>query len=290
MFIDSAYSISVTAGLYASAGRVQIHNCLFQHNNASYGFSKCVNITSGAAVGIVYGNDYRDYSSPVSNLATSQAFSVFGSVGIGTPTPGCILDINVPNSGTPTMLALSNSGGGYADVAQLDYNATSSPYPLTLNLKHSRPFVISGGSVGIGTSGPNSLLDATGPADDSEANFKTSSTYSQLVLHDSDTSTAGLKLGYRFQNGVAEYGRIQTFDSVGPTPLAINPNGGNVGIGTTSPATNALLELSSTSKALLLTRLTTTQRDAMTAVNGMIIYNTTTNTFQGRANGAWVNL
>ena len=36
--------------------------------------------------------------------------------------------------------------------------------------------------------------------------------------------------------------------------------------------------------------LTTTQRDALTAANGMVIYNSTTNKFQGRANGAWVDL
>ena len=36
--------------------------------------------------------------------------------------------------------------------------------------------------------------------------------------------------------------------------------------------------------------LTTTQRDALTAADGMVIYNSTTNKFQGRANSAWVNL
>ena len=35
---------------------------------------------------------------------------------------------------------------------------------------------------------------------------------------------------------------------------------------------------------------TTTQRNALTAVNGMVIYNTDDNKFQGRANGAWVDL
>lgn len=38
-------------------------------------------------------------------------------------------------------------------------------------------------------------------------------------------------------------------------------------------------------------RLTTLQRDALqNVINGQLIYNTSTNKFQGRENGAWVNL
>jgi hypothetical protein len=65
---------------------------------------------------------------------------------------------------------------------------------------------------------------------------------------------------------------------------------GNVGIGTATPATSAILDLTSTTGALLLPRMTTTQRDALTAVNGMILYNTTTNTTEARQDGAWVDL
>jgi len=36
--------------------------------------------------------------------------------------------------------------------------------------------------------------------------------------------------------------------------------------------------------------LTTAERDALTAANGMVIYNSTDNKFQGYENGAWVNL
>ena len=64
-------------------------------------------------------------------------------------------------------------------------------------------------------------------------------------------------------------------------------SGGRVGIGTASPATSAALEIAGTTGALLVPRLTTTERNALTAVNGMIIYNTTDNQMQGRINGSW---
>ena len=42
--------------------------------------------------------------------------------------------------------------------------------------------------------------------------------------------------------------------------------------------------------AVQLASMTTTERNALTAANGMIIYNTTDNKFQGYENGSWTNL
>jgi hypothetical protein len=62
--------------------------------------------------------------------------------------------------------------------------------------------------------------------------------------------------------------------------------GGNVGIGTDSP--QGALDVSSTTGALIVPRMTTTERDVLAPVDGMIIYNTSTNQFNFFENGAWV--
>lgn len=54
------------------------------------------------------------------------------------------------------------------------------------------------------------------------------------------------------------------------------------------PVGGAVLELQSTTGALLLPRMTTVQRNALAAVDGMGIYNTTTTQFEKRQAGAWV--
>ena len=65
---------------------------------------------------------------------------------------------------------------------------------------------------------------------------------------------------------------------------------GSIGIGTNNPATSAILDLTSTTGALILTRMTTTQRNALTAVDGMLIYNTTDSKLQGYEASGWANL
>jgi hypothetical protein len=65
---------------------------------------------------------------------------------------------------------------------------------------------------------------------------------------------------------------------------------GQIGVGTTSIDTSAAIEIASTTRALLVSRMSTTQRNALTAVNGMILYNTTTNQMEGYVNGSWTAL
>jgi hypothetical protein len=161
------------------------------------------------------------------------------------------------------MIALSNSGGGYADVAEFDYDATNSPNPLTLSLKHSRPFVVSGGklavsggasigadytgtaaptnglivegSVGVGTTSPQTNLHVVYP-------YSKTDTTERFVFETSSNDSSGrhgLKLssiGGATQD-VRKY-LLQTHEAGSSNTgiLGLQPLGGNVGIGLTNPA------------------------------------------------------
>ncbi len=56
-----------------------------------------------------------------------------------------------------------------------------------------------------------------------------------------------------------------------------------------SVAVNGNTLINTTTGAFSPPRMTETQRDALTPTNGMIVYNTTSDKFQGRAAGAWVD-
>jgi hypothetical protein len=66
--------------------------------------------------------------------------------------------------------------------------------------------------------------------------------------------------------------------------------GGTAGSDDTVTNSSVALEIKSTTKALLNARMTTAQRDALTAVNGMQLYNSTVDKLQVYAAGSWVDL
>ena len=66
---------------------------------------------------------------------------------------------------------------------------------------------------------------------------------------------------------------------------------GQLGVGVAAPNAAAAVEVVSTTQGVLLPRMTTTQRDAITAPpDGLVLYNSTLNKAQVRAGAAWVNL
>lgn len=64
---------------------------------------------------------------------------------------------------------------------------------------------------------------------------------------------------------------------------------GNVGIGTTAPNSNAILDLSATNKAILLPRLAN-KANITSPVDGMVFYHSEEKCFKGYANGTWLDI
>lgn len=82
-----------------------------------------------------------------------------------------------------------------------------------------------------------------------------------------------------------------TIIKAAPTASLTVDGSGRVAVGTASPNAAAALEVSSTTRGLLLPRMTTTQRDAISSPpDGLLVYNTSLSKAQVRAGGAWVDL
>jgi hypothetical protein len=201
-----------------------------------------------------------------------------GNVGIGTDTPTEKLHI----VGGGLLINTAQVGGYYTRIEGNEIMGGLIGPPGTHHL-HIKPgdnsshllLAEDGGNVGIGTDNPLTKLHIVGGA---------------FWVLTSEIGGNGCRIT---GNEIAGTG----VNPPGSNPLHVKPgdnsssvllaeDGGQVGIGTANP--QGALDVSSTTGGLIVPRLTTTQRDALTAVNGMIIYNTTTNQFNFYENGAWV--
>jgi hypothetical protein len=106
----------------------------------------------------------------------------------------------------------------------------------------------------------------------------------------------GLPNGITTVNKLYGYRMDLPFGSIGIeqygvyiVPDIANYFAGSVLVGDDTATNSSVgIEINSTSKALLNARMTTTERNALVAVNGMQIYNTTNSRFEFYENGAWV--
>ena len=227
-----------------------------------------VNALSPANGMIVYNTDENNFQGRVGGVwlsfsgdtwqhnGTSIYYNV-GNVGIGTTTPQTLLSLD----GGVGTIATGLSFGGDTGFYEVSDNS------LRIDI---------GGSVRWQIT--NSVMGAVGGNSPVFVNETASATNPVIVPRSSDTNT-----GIGGGDGLDELSLI-----TGAVEAIRITSSQQVGIGVV-PATSALLELSSTTGALIHVRMSTTERDALTAVNGMEIYNSTDDKFQLYQAGLWVD-
>ena len=167
------------------------------------------------------GTGWKMYFSKRSSSTTTDlvTFQDNGNVGIGTSSPAYKLDVNGDvKVGTYLYMGSEGSGSVLGDISTGNYLRF-----LVSNGEKMR--ITSGGLVGIGNTSPQVPLSVTSSGD----NWG-------VFIGPNAGSTTGkrLKLGYF---GTSDYAAIQSInDGTSVTSLVLQKDGGNVGIGTTSPS------------------------------------------------------
>jgi hypothetical protein len=215
-------------------------------------------------------------------------------LGIGTNAPTRQVEF-VGSAATPSVLALrygTATGGGpfieldalaaaggrnYLIVSTTNSNGTVGAGGLGIFDGTEYRFVIKGGNVGIGENSPTSRLQIKGSG-------STSATTSLLVQNSAGTAAVTVRdnLETTFGGTIRGANLVMSanveFQNILYGSNFFSQNTGATTLGAQSAAdASAMLDIRSTTRGFLPPRMTTTQKNAITAVAGLVVYDSTTN-------------
>ena len=218
-------------------------------------------------------------------MLTGTAFAQEGRVGINTTDPKTTFDVNGKIGGSGKLLTTDITGMQAPRLTRAELTAKGNTLYGT-DQKGALIYVtdITGGNANSTSQRKNinkvgyyyfdgsvwqPIASGTGAADTTKDSW----------IDDPTNTTPMVKLG-TLSDGSTTRPSGREF---------VILDNGNVGIGTTAPNSNAILDLSATNKALLLPRVANSNNIA-TPVNGMMIYAVIPKCFKAYQDGAWLDL
>jgi hypothetical protein len=214
-----------------------------------------------------------------SHAPTTNAFGLANlEIGKGTVLSGTFSTIDWSAGQVFMKVELDPSGGttyqdmGTAELLSVPYSLFSERSGNNYWGKNGNSIYYAEGPVGIGTSNPSSNLDVRGNNPDDGAMIKVGNGDLShfLMLSGGRMSDPNPMVFWKDGDPL----RFVTDQGGGAEKMRIMPDG-RMGLGTPSPDNSALLDMTSSSKGLLLPRMTQLERDAITnPANGLLIYQT----------------
>lgn len=191
-----------------------------------------------------------DAGAPANSLRVSSS----GNVGIGTATP--VLDVHANTSDTPAIRLEQNNSGGFtaqtwdigANEANFFVRDVTSGSRLPFRIRPGAPTssidIAADGDVGIGTGSPDTRLSVLGASATFPTTYNPGDVATFVAPADNFTNIALVRGGVANPQGLhfgvnqaSLFSEIQASrDGIATNTLALNRQGGNVGIGTSAPA------------------------------------------------------
>jgi hypothetical protein len=260
--INTSYSLSGYTLLYATLTNPGFifnygdgtRSAIFRYAAGSYTYTLpsatgTLALTSDITSSISGTTNYIPKFTGSNSIGNSVIYESSSNIGIGTISPNYPLHINSTSNarigvqGTTNFSAFQNinssgsvywgiddnAGANFTGTAYGRFIYSSGAYPLIFFTNSTEGMRLdASGRLGIGTTSPLTLLNPQ--ANNNDANT------GQLVISGATSSAKRTSIGY---NTTSDYGFISVYTAlVGYNPLALQPNGGNVLVGTTTTAMN----------------------------------------------------